>query len=199
MTYIREDVKSGLTRVADFGYAIRFLKLLVTPFNKTKAFELGIIDEKGKVLKKGKERKTPQEKAAYTVFHRLVFNLKKLIPLGKIGSFAAALFLIREHTGMTDDDIEHVLDQLDIEIDKDNIHEKTIYTTDFEELKIGTYILKHDLCHEETGEDIFKKGTKIRVEDFTNPVDKVLNINIFEAKHITTGQKIYVTEYDIER
>ena len=199
MTYIREDVKSGLTRVADFGYAIRFLKLLVTPFNKTKAFELGIIDEKGKVLKKGKDRTTPEEKAAFTIFHRLVFNLKKLIPLGKVGSFAAALFLIKEHTGMTDDDIEHVLDQLDIEIDKDTIQEKTIYTTDFEELKPGTYILNKEICHEVTGDSIFLKGTKVRVEDFTNPVDKVLNINIFEAKHITTGQKIYISEYDIER
>ena len=188
-----------ISRAGDLFYAFRFLRMLTTSWEDTKAFSYGIIDDKGKVLKKAKTLKTPAEKAAYTVFHRLVFNLKKLIPLGKIGSFAAALFLIREHTGMTDDDIEHVLDQLYIEIDKDNIHEKTIYTTDFEELKIGTYILKHDLCHEETGEDIFKKGTKIRVEDFTNPVDKVLNINIFEAKHITTGQKIYISEYDIER
>ena len=45
--------ESAVSRMADFGYAIRFLKLLVTPFEKTKAFELGIIDAKGKVIKKG--------------------------------------------------------------------------------------------------------------------------------------------------
>ena len=94
--------------------------------------------------------------------------------------------------------IENALDNAELTLD-DFIHESSHYVTDFEELKTGTYVLKHDLCHEETGEDIFKKGTKIRVEDFTNPVDKVLNINIFEAKHITTGQKIYISEYDIER
>ena len=31
--------------------------MLVTPFNKFKAYELGIIDEKGKVLRKFKEVK----------------------------------------------------------------------------------------------------------------------------------------------
>ena len=57
-------INEGLTRAGDIVYAFRFLKLLVTPFNKTKAFELGIIDEKGKVLKKAAERKTPEEKNA---------------------------------------------------------------------------------------------------------------------------------------
>lgn len=189
--------ESTISRVADFGYAIRFLKLLVTPFEKTKAFKLGIIDAKGKVLKKGKERTTPEEKSAYTIFHRLVFNLKKLIPLGKIGSYASALFLIREHTGMSDEEMEKALEEADIEM-IDSINE-SIYLTDFEELKPGTYILQNDAGHWETGQPIFKKGTKVRVEDFTVPVDKIFNINIFEAKHLATGQKIYISQYDIER
>ena len=36
----------------DAFITFRFLKLLVTPFNKTEAYKLGIIDERGKVLKK---------------------------------------------------------------------------------------------------------------------------------------------------
>ena len=39
-----------MSRVIDALVAYRVLKLLVTPFNKTKAFALGIIDAKGKVL-----------------------------------------------------------------------------------------------------------------------------------------------------
>lgn len=62
-----------ISRTGDLFYAFRFLKLLVTPWEKTTAFELGIIDENGKVLKKGSQRNTPEEKSAYTVFHRLVF------------------------------------------------------------------------------------------------------------------------------
>ena len=74
-------VRESLKAIADFAYAVRFLKLLVTPFEKTDAFKFGVIDAKGKVLKKGKERVTKDEKNSYTVFHRLVFNLKKIIHL----------------------------------------------------------------------------------------------------------------------
>ena len=85
-----------VSRTADLFYAFRFLKLLVTPWDKTGAFEQGIIDENGKNLKKAKELTTPQEKEVYTVFHRLVFNLKRLlnkVPFGKsrLASYAAAL------------------------------------------------------------------------------------------------------------
>ena len=37
-------------RAIDALIAFRLIKLLVTPFNKTEAYKLGIIDEKGKVL-----------------------------------------------------------------------------------------------------------------------------------------------------
>mgnify|MGYP001189683141 CR=1 FL=1 len=191
-------VRESLKAVADFAYAIRFLKLLVTPFEKTDAFKYGVIDDKGNVLKKGTKRKTKEEKNSFTVFHRLVFNLKKIIPFGKLGSYASALFLIREKTGMSDEEIEYALNKAELTLN-DFIHESSEYITDFEELKIGTYILKDNLCHSETGEDIFKKGTKIRVDEHTIPVGKVLNINIFKATHIPTGMDIYVSQYNIER
>ena len=44
-----------MSRVIDALIAYRVLKLLVTPFNKTKAFEFGIIDAKGKVLVKSRD------------------------------------------------------------------------------------------------------------------------------------------------
>ena len=47
---------SILSRAADLGYAFRFLKLLTTPWNKLKAYELGIVDENGKNLKKASSR-----------------------------------------------------------------------------------------------------------------------------------------------
>ena len=191
-------VRESLKAIADFAYAVRFLKLLVTPFEKTDAFKYGVIDAKGKVLKKGKERVTKDEKNSYTVFHRLVFNLKKIIPLGKLGSYASALFLIREQTGMSDEEIEIALSKAELTLN-DFIYESSLYINDFEELKPGTYILKQNICDETTGDPIFKKGTKVRCEDFTVPVDKVLNINIYEAKHILTNRKVYISQYDIER
>ena len=44
-------------RVIDALIAYRLLKLLVTPFKKTKAYQMGIIDDKGKVLIKAKQFK----------------------------------------------------------------------------------------------------------------------------------------------
>jgi hypothetical protein len=41
-----------VSRTADMFYAFRFLKLLVTPWNKMEAFELELIDDNGKVIKK---------------------------------------------------------------------------------------------------------------------------------------------------
>jgi len=85
-----------MSRVIDAVIAYRVLKLLVTPFNRTKAFELGIIDEKGKVLKKSRDIKNAEERNAYTLLIRFVFNLKKLLAKigirGPLGSAAAAAF-----------------------------------------------------------------------------------------------------------
>ena len=68
-----------LSQAADAAYAFRFLKLFVTPFEKTKAFELGIIDEKGKNLRPIRKLGLQKEKAAYTPFIRLVFNFGKIV------------------------------------------------------------------------------------------------------------------------
>lgn len=79
--------------------AYKFVKKMVTPFEETEAFKLGIIDEKGKILKKSSQLTTSEERGAYTLMDRLVWNLKKivgLIPGGKtkIGSFTAAVGLL---------------------------------------------------------------------------------------------------------
>ena len=87
------------SKVADLIFVYSFLKRLVTPFNETKAYQLGIIDERGKKIR------NPQTKAeldSFSTFERLVFNIKKIIerfPGGKskLASYAAALFLIKEH------------------------------------------------------------------------------------------------------
>ena len=65
-----------LSKSADLLYTLRFLRLLTTPWEETNAFKLGLIDNEGKKLKKAQ---TSEEKSAYNTFHRLVFNVKKLI------------------------------------------------------------------------------------------------------------------------
>ena len=85
-------------RAVDLLITYRVIKLLVTPFEKQEAFKYGIIDKDGKVLKKYKTLKTEKERRSYTLLHRFVFNLKRILQrvgLGsKLGSFAVALALL---------------------------------------------------------------------------------------------------------
>ena len=90
-----------IASIGNIYFVYQFLKKLVTPFEKTEAFKLGIIDEKGKILKKRRDLKTDDEKSAYNLSDTLVWNLKKIlgkIPFGKskLASYAAALWLIKE-------------------------------------------------------------------------------------------------------
>lgn len=193
-----------ISRTGDLFYAFRFLKLLVTPFEKTKAFELGVIDKDGAVLKKGNARSTPEEKSAYTVFHRLVFNLKRLIgkvPGGKsiVARYGAALFLIKEHTGMSDDKILKTLEKaLDTTFTKE-INENYWYQDDEARLMPGNYVLTEDMASPVTGEVIAFKNEKILVEDFKSPIGSISNINIYKVLHNKTKQEIYISNRDIKR
>ena len=81
--------------VADTAYAFRFLKLLITPWEKTSAYKEGLIDKNGK-RDKSVKIKTKQQKESYTIFHRLVYNIKRLVGNTKFTSFVSALYLIKE-------------------------------------------------------------------------------------------------------
>lgn len=92
---------SILKQGSDLYFLYSFLKRLTTPFNETKAFELGIIDENGKVLRKRRTLSTEEEKASYTLMDTMIFNMKKImakVPFGKskLFSYAASLFLLKE-------------------------------------------------------------------------------------------------------
>ena len=66
-------------RPVDLLIAYRVIKMLVTPFKDQPAYKYGIIDDKGKVLIKFKDVKGTAEKRSYTVLHRFVFNLKRIV------------------------------------------------------------------------------------------------------------------------
>lgn len=79
----------------------QFLKRLVTPFNQWPAYIAGIIDEKGTIITKAKDRHTLDQKRSFSKFDLLVLKIKRLmekVPGGKtkIASYAAALYLIKE-------------------------------------------------------------------------------------------------------
>ncbi len=86
-----------MTSAVDLYVLYKFIKAIATPFDETKAFELGIVDKKGKLLKKPK---TKAEKDAYDHFDRFTFNIKRI--LQRVGldktyaTYAGALLLMKE-------------------------------------------------------------------------------------------------------
>jgi len=163
-----EYLKEG---AVDLFITYKFVRLLVTPWKKTEAFDAGVIDDKGKLLVKVKDQTNVQEKT-YTVFHRLVFNIKRLmekIPFGKsrIASYAAALYLLKEETGMAEEDILKVLEDMghNTSIDLNEEHK---------ELHEGQHILNHDLLES-------NKGTIVNL-DSIEPVGYFAGVPIYKTR-----------------
>jgi hypothetical protein len=90
-----------MSRIANNLIAYRILSMMVTPFEETDAFKLGIIDKDGKNLRKASSLRNSQEKNAFSYLHRLVFNMKKIVNRvggeSRLKSMVAALWLIREY------------------------------------------------------------------------------------------------------
>ena len=180
-----------MSRVIDALVAYRVLKLLVTPFNKTKAFELGIIDEKGKVLIKSKQiRKLPNpEKArnAYTLLIRFVFNLKRMLGKlgvrGKIGSAAAAaIAFFKEEHGDNPEVEREVYKYL-----KEQGFEFEISENYGEPLTKGTYKVKHDIYNLD-GDIVINMNESI---EFNGDVDTIMGYDVFKYN------EVYLTTEDL--
>ena len=95
--------------IIDLWLTYQFIRRLATPFESWDAFKLGIIDAEGNILKKRKDLTTMAEKKAWGWFDLMLLKMKRLInkiPGGegakKLASYAAALWLIKEHNMFTD-------------------------------------------------------------------------------------------------
>ena len=154
----------------DLFITYKFIRLLTTKWNKTDAYKEGVIDAKGKLLVKGADQTSAQKKA-YTVFDKLVFNLKRIlekVPFGKsqIASYAAALFLLKEETGMAEEDILTVLEDLG--------HNTSIdLNEEFKNLREGQHILNQEGY----------KGTVVHL-DTIDPAGYFAGVPIYKTKEI---------------
>ena len=89
-------------RAIDFLITYRIVKLLSTDFKNQEAFKFGIIDANGKVLRPSRTLNTQAELDSYTVLHRFIFNLKRIIAKfglkSSLSNFAVALaFILKEN------------------------------------------------------------------------------------------------------
>lgn len=102
-----------MSRFVDTLITYRILRLLTTPFDQQDAFRLGIIDKHGNRLKKENQLNSTEEQEAYTLLHRMVFRLKRIIekiPLEnkQFLSFATAVALVREGVEYEEDILEEL-------------------------------------------------------------------------------------------
>lgn len=192
-------------RAVDIYYTFRFLRQLVTPWNETKAFKMGLIDADGKLIRKPI---TGEEKDAYTLFFRLVYNIKRLlnkVPLGKtkLASYIAALWLIKENTKMSEEAViegfNAYLEKMGLELDN-TLSESKTWMVRGQNLLPGKYKLAEHVVSPITGELVAFKGSLIMVNEASAvPQAKFNDVNIYSVYHPSTKQKIYITVEDIYR
>ena len=190
-----------LKRAADLAYTFRFIRMLVLDWKNWDAFEEGIIDENGK-RDKNVKIDTPEKKAAYTPFIRLCANIKRLlskVPGGssKLGSFAAALFLIKEKYGMKDEHLSQICEKFDIDV-LDILNESSEwFVLEDKQLSPGVYSIRENKILNSSYEEFCYAQDKIKIGEDSYPVGDVFGLDIYEGTHIKTNQKIYFTISEI--
>ncbi len=186
---------------ADLVYTFRFLKLLVTKFEDTDAFRVGIIDKDGN-RNKDYNLSTVQGRDDYanyyTPFHRLVYNIKKLmakVPGGSssIASYAAALYLLKEKYGISESKIEQGIKQAGLDVTDFMLEQSQWFVLGDGRLSPGSYRLKTSKVVNSTFEEVVNPKDYIRVSEQCYPVGNLFGLNIYEAVHVKTNQKVYVT------
>ena len=99
MNNLNEAPQGGGSAALDMYFVYKFAKFISMDWTDWEAYKLGIIDDKGNVIKKN--RTMSVEKQNYTFFHRLLRKLKQLMEKlpgmkSKLGKAAAAYFLFKE-------------------------------------------------------------------------------------------------------
>jgi|TARA_B100001093_G_C26575310_1_gene904770 hypothetical protein len=190
-----------LKKAADTVYAFRFIRMLVLDWKDWDAYKAGIIDENGKRVKSVKIDNL-EKSSTWTPFIRLCANIKRLVskaPGGgsRLGSFAAALYLIKEKTGMTDKELKQICEKVGIE-SLDFLNENSEwFVVEDKQLSHGVYRLRDSKVLNSTIEEMCNAKDQIRILEDCYPIGDVFGVDIYEATHMRTNQKVYVTIREI--
>jgi hypothetical protein len=185
--------------IVDIYIVYKFIRLLTTSWDETDAFKLGVIDAHGKLLKDVHHLSVEQAKS-YTLFHRLVFNIKRLvekIPGGKskIGTYAAALYLLKEQL---DEEGQIVLERSFMSFVTEN---KAVDENYLEEqylpeelLPHGQYKLINSML--DTKGDPIKKGTVVVAKTNLKPLARVLGVSVYQLAVANHPKQIVVVSHE---
>jgi hypothetical protein len=185
----------------DIYMTYKFLRLLSQKWEDMEAYKLGIIDEKGKILKKRSSLRSVEEKKAYTLFHRLVWKLKRILeklPFGRsrLASYGAALWLLKEHCQnqmtnplLLEDKFYEFL--LDNEILNTSDEDRTL-NEQFEQMLDSSPNLSAG------GYVVIESNESFYLDDDLECIGNVLGCSVFRVTS-NNGKEYVVTHADIER
>jgi len=205
MEQVRQNLTEG--QAIDLFVAYRFLRILTTPWEDQEAYKLGIIDKDGKLLRKRNTLKTDAEKKSFTLLHRLIFNLKRIlhkIPVvrSKIGTYATALYLLKQHFAgqvENEDTIEKAFTGWLVDngyLTKEELEESVIGIG--ATLPKGRYKLTQDIFAGNEGDIKGKKGDTVVAFADTPPTGTVIGQDIFVVIHQKSKEEIYVSLEDLK-
>ena len=190
------QLKEGALGVVDTVIVFRILKMMTKKWSEMDAYKFGLIDDNGKRIK-SKKPKTSEEKSSFTLLHRLVFNLKRvleLLPFGRtrLASYAASLALLKEHFNIDGEPLERhfyqYLKENDMVLDLLEGHDN------LNNLEKGKeYELRLSVWNEE--DNIGTRGDRVQV---LGKSDNVMGVDIYKAYNINTDQSMLITGHDVK-
>ena len=190
------NLKEGAMNVVDTVIVFRILKMMTRKWEEMDAYKFGLIDDNGKRIKT-KKPKTSEEKNSFTLLHRLVFNLKRvleLLPFGRtrLASYAASLALLKEHFNIDGESLERhfyqYLKENDLVLDLLEGHDN------MNNLQKGKqYELRQSVWNEE--DNVGYRGDQVQVLGKT---DNVMGVDIYRVYNITQDQSMLITGHDIK-
>ena len=190
------DLKEGAMNVVDTVIVFRILKMMTRKWEEMDAYKFGLIDDNGKRIK-SKKPKTSEEKNSFTLLHRLVFNLKRvleLLPFGRtrLASYAASLALLKEHFNIDGEALERhfyqYLKENDLVLDLLEGHDNMNVLQ-----KGKDYELRQSVWNEE--DNIGYRGDRVQVLGTT---DNVMGVDIYRVYNYNQDQSMLITGHDIK-
>ena len=190
------NLKEGAMNVVDTVIVFRILKMMTRKWSEMDAYKFGLIDDNGKRIKT-KKPKTSEEKNSFTLLHRLVFNLKRvleLLPFGRtrLASYAASLALLKEHFEIDGKYLEEsfytYLKENDLVLDLLEGHDN------MNNLQKGKeYELRQSVWNEE--DCIGTRGDQVQVLGTT---DNVMGVDIYRVYNRSQDQTMLITGHDVK-
>ena len=138
----------------------------------------------------------------YTSFHRLVFNLKKIMAKAPGGSslvarYGAALALIKEHGDLSDSQLQKIHESTGVDIMDVLMEDSKWYVLEDGNVGQGMYRMRNESLVD-TGESLVRKDDQVRVYENNLRYD-ILGISIFEGTHLRTGKRVLFSANEISK